>query len=319
MDGAWHRSLSDDEFLSYVVGGKGLSIDIENQYIRPNAQKPFTITKLEEEVKNSSVKDLLGREWSVKQINLLGEVITAFCLPNASGPTCTIRNFKEDHPEIMRHALENYVNYTLSMKLLNPGFVSVDATIDYYKSGLAKTNPMMSDVKVAKDPSGNLQVALDKVGIEFSIPSLEAPESLRIFGGYDGGLKSWMALGFEVVAKSKNNKDPEICGIGVEPKSTKTNLVLNGERSAEKFRDELRSAWKKTKISKTNSAPKKNYALIDTRSDVNGQDYSVYGYCFSIITPKMDQTNDDIYKARLGELKPYQPKFSIKKQQVVGH
>jgi S1-C subfamily serine protease len=319
IEGSWakHRRLTDDEFLNFITGAKGLSVDIANEYIRPNAQKPFTITKLDEDVKSSSVKDNLGRDWDVKQVHLLGENITAFCLPNISGPTCVIRIFKEDHPEIMRHALENYVNYTLSTKLLNPGFVSADATIDYYKSGLAQTNPMMSDFKVTKAPSGELDISLDKLGIDFKIPSDESPESLRLFGGYDGDLKSWIAMGFEFVGKRKSSKTPEICAMGIEPKSLKTNKFLNGERRAEKMAADIMAALKKpAKASKGKSL----YTLIDAKSAKTGGDYSVYGYCFPVIAYALGQANDDIYEARLSELPvAYKPKFSIKKPQVVGH
>ncbi|MDY6792249.1 MAG: trypsin-like peptidase domain-containing protein [Thermodesulfobacteriota bacterium] len=266
-----------------VLARKGLLCSsYDSYYLRPNAKREFKIKNFEEEIVESSFKDILGRSWNVFSFKLFGNTtVDNYCIMLPQGTLCLSVPYYTVSDVLLSVLRENYSKYVLSSILVAPNYWSVDALQDYYQKGLAENLPLMKDVGFEKQKNGGMMITFKTLGIEFSIPESELPQSLRFTAGmyYNGGDKKWIALGFEGIYPDK--KKWKIKGVGVEPKGSNASGILS------RIRDELKSKKELTdKLGKGNLAKREKNALIwreDIKTKRGGIEVVLFGYSAPII------------------------------------
>ena len=266
-----------------VLAKKGiLCSSYDSYYLRPNAKREFKIKDFEEEIVESNFKDILGRSWNVFSFKLFGNTtVDNYCIMLPQGTLCLSVPYYTVSDVLLRVLRENYSKYVLSSIILAPNYWSVDSLNDYYQKGLAGNLPLMSDVGFEKQKNGGIVITLKTLGIKFSIPESELPQSLRFTSGmyYNGGDKKWIALGFEGIYAVK--KKWRIKGVGVELKGSNASRILSRIRDELKSKKELKDKLGKGRLEKEN----KN-ALIwreDIKTKKGGIELALFGYSAPIV------------------------------------
>lgn len=281
------------DFMKNYLGDEGVLVSVYTPLMRPNAHKVFNLKELDRIPKEETIKDSNGREWTRYSLKLFEVVhLYVYCMAQPEGRMCTARVFPIQSPDALELLEANFRDRILSHFIENPYFWDSQALMRFLEGPKKEGLRSLQGLKLSQTKD-RLQLYLKGFDLTMTLP-LEA-ENIRLQTGLfrqPAGAELWTGYGAQWIQGDK------LCGVGVEPKGSRSAFILNYERDVKKQR-QLEDDPKKKK----DPIPRVYTTQVKTRQ---GGSFSVFGYCSFLRENPLEEGS---YFADLKKAKPYKVRF----------
>lgn len=282
-----------ETFIKKYLGNDGVISGSYSAFIKPQAFKNFTISKIDKKSKQDKVKDGSGRHWERFHLQLFEQIhIYVYCTSLPEGLTCVARMIPIDEEYRRQLAEESFRERILSHFLENPYFWEPTALVAFLDSETSKDLTSFRGATL-KSVGESWQLFLKGFQLQMDIP--KNAESLRLQTGLflDSKKKAmWTGYGAEWV----DHKNNQLCGVGVEPAGTQSIFILNF----------MRDSLKKMKLKEDGKDVEVPKLWTDKATTKTGVSLQIYGYCAPL---KENPMEVGYYFADFKKAKPFKVNF----------
>lgn len=244
-----NKSVDDEDlipqFLKNFFGEEGALSGTYSAFIRPQAYKNFTIKSIDKKTTKTEVKDSLGRNWHRWSFKIFDQIhFYIYCLPIPEGVQCAARIFPVENQDRREFVEANFREHILGHFLENPYFWQPEALLSFISRKQHEGLPSFQGLDFT-DSGASYLLKLQGFNLQFQIP--HNAQSLRLQTGLflnKDKQSQWTGYGAEWILNSKN---PQMCGVLIEPEGTQSIYVLNFLRDTLK-RQKLKDESKKDEI-----------------------------------------------------------------------
>ncbi|MBY0315322.1 MAG: trypsin-like peptidase domain-containing protein [Bdellovibrionales bacterium] len=282
-----------DTFIKKYLGDDGVISGSYSAFIKPQAYKNFTISKIDKPAKLEKVVDGSGRSWNRFHLKLFDQIhIYIYCTSLPEGLTCVSRMLPVDDDYRREITEGSFRQRILAHFLENPYFWEPKALFEFLAQQSSQSFSSFKGVAL-KEADSAYKLNLQGFHLQLDIP--KNAQSVRLQTGmYLNPQKKviWTGYGAEwIEAKSK-----QLCGVGVEPLPTQSIYILNF----------MRDSLKKLKLKEDQKDIEVPKLWTEKISNKEGVSFQLYGYCAPIRENPMET---GYFFADLKKAKPHKVVF----------
>ncbi len=296
------KKITDEDliplFLKNFFGDEGALSGTYSAFIRPQSYKTFTIKALDKKMMQEKVKDGLGRQWNRWSFRVFDQIyFYIYCMPVPEGVQCASRIFPLENKDRREIVEANFRQHILGHFLENPYFWQPEALTLFMQSPEREGLTSLRGIEL-KDTDGSYKVELKEFKLQFNIPL--GVQSIRLQTGFwlaKDNQPQWTGYGAEWIVGGKN---PQLCGLMVEPIGTQSIYVLNF----------LRDTLKRLKLK--DDGPKEEIPRLWTQKVKlpEGKDGQLVGYCAPF---RENPIEEGAYFVDFKRAKPFTAKYKALK------
>lgn len=255
-----------DTFIKKYLGEDGVISGTYSAFIKPQAVKNFTISKIDKKTKQDKVTDGSGRSWDRFHLQLFEQIhIYIYCTSLPEGLTCASRMIPLDEEYRRQLAEESFRKRILSHFLENPYFWDPSALLTFMQKESSAAMTSLRGITL-KQKEQKYSISLKEFGLSLDLPL--NLQSIRLQTGLflsEPKKPSWTGYGAEWI----DVEAKQLCGAGVEPLNSQSIFVLNF----------MRDSLKRLKLKEDEKDKEVPKIWTEKTVTKNNQAVQVYGYC----------------------------------------